>query len=71
MFPGVELKISPNGLYRLFVSAHPLMISAPAPDSAANAVEAQVGQDLPPPAAVTWRSALQGIMTSAAPHKIE
>jgi hypothetical protein len=28
MFPGVELKISPNGLYRLFVSAHPLMISA-------------------------------------------
>jgi hypothetical protein len=29
MFPGIKLKISPNGLYRLFVSGHPLLISAP------------------------------------------
>jgi hypothetical protein len=34
MFPGIELKISPNGLYRLFVSRHPLLISAPAPEEA-------------------------------------
>jgi hypothetical protein len=34
MFPGVELKISPNGLYRLFGSCHPVMVSAPVPDDA-------------------------------------
>jgi hypothetical protein len=34
MFPGIGLKISPNGLYRLFVSGHPLLISAPVPDEA-------------------------------------
>lgn len=32
MFPGVKLKISPNGLYRLFLAGHPLMIAAAAPD---------------------------------------
>jgi hypothetical protein len=32
MFPGVQLKTSPNGLHRLFISEHPLVISAPAPD---------------------------------------
>jgi hypothetical protein len=30
MFPGVQLKISPNGLYRLFLSEHPtILASAP------------------------------------------
>jgi hypothetical protein len=32
MFPGVQLKTSPNGLYRLFLSSHPIMISAPVQD---------------------------------------
>jgi hypothetical protein len=31
MFPGVPLKTSPNGLHRLFISRHSLVISAPAP----------------------------------------
>lgn len=31
MFPGVQLKTSPNGLHRLFISRHSLVISAPAP----------------------------------------
>jgi hypothetical protein len=31
MFPGVQLKTSPNGLHRLFVAEHALVISAPAP----------------------------------------
>jgi hypothetical protein len=31
MFPGVQLKTSPNGLHRLFLSKHSLVISAPAP----------------------------------------
>ncbi|MGA3239271.1 MAG: hypothetical protein ABSG03_23600 [Bryobacteraceae bacterium] len=31
MFPGVGLKTSPNGLHRLFVAEHALVISAPAP----------------------------------------
>jgi hypothetical protein len=28
MFPGIGLRISPNGLHRLFLAAHPLVISA-------------------------------------------
>jgi hypothetical protein len=32
MFPGVQLKTSPNGLHRLFISEHPLVIAAPAPN---------------------------------------
>jgi hypothetical protein len=34
LFPGVQLKISPNGLYRLFVSSHPVLISSAVPDDA-------------------------------------
>jgi hypothetical protein len=34
MFPGVQLKTSPNGLHRLFLSKHSLVISAPAPADA-------------------------------------
>jgi len=36
MFPGIGRKISPNGLYRLFLAAHPLVIAAAAPDTPAN-----------------------------------
>jgi hypothetical protein len=35
MFPGVQLKTSPNGLHRLFISEHALIVSSPAPDDAA------------------------------------
>ena len=35
MFPGVNLKISPNGLYRLFLSQHPTVIAGPLPASSA------------------------------------
>lgn len=35
MFPGVHLKTSPNGLHRLFISEHALVVSAPVPDDAA------------------------------------
>ena len=34
MFPGVQLKTSPNGLHRLFISEHALVVSAPVPDAA-------------------------------------
>jgi hypothetical protein len=34
MFPDVQLKVSPNGLYRLFLSSHPIMISPPVADVA-------------------------------------
>jgi len=30
MFPGVQLKTSPNGLHRLFIAEHALLVSAPA-----------------------------------------
>jgi hypothetical protein len=35
MFPGVHMKTSPNGLHRLFISEHALVVSAPVPDRAA------------------------------------
>lgn len=34
MFPGVELDISPNGLYRLFLAHEHTLTSAPVPDDA-------------------------------------
>ena len=36
MFPGVQLKTSPNGLYRLFIAKHALLISAPPPQDPAS-----------------------------------
>ena len=38
MFPGIGLRISPNGLYRLFLSTHPLVISAAVPERLSSAV---------------------------------
>jgi hypothetical protein len=38
LFPGVELKISPNGLYRLFMAEHPLVIFAMPHDAVASGV---------------------------------
>jgi hypothetical protein len=32
MFPGVNLKISPNGLHRLFVSEHAILVAPAVPD---------------------------------------
>jgi hypothetical protein len=34
MFPGERLRISPNGLHRLFMANHPVVISPPAPEFA-------------------------------------
>jgi hypothetical protein len=32
MFPGAQAKVSPNGLHRLFVAEHPLLVSPPPQD---------------------------------------
>ena len=44
MFPGVELKISPNGLHRLFMAEHPMVIAPAVPD---DAVTSREGPDEP------------------------
>ena len=47
MFPGVQLKTSPNGLHRLFIAEHALVISAPAPNRPASS--SLISPDSDPP----------------------
>jgi len=49
MFPGKHLKISPNGLYRLFLSRHSLVISAPVPDHAVADSQRKAETNIPVP----------------------
>ena len=42
MFPGVNLKISPNGLYRKFISCHSTLVYSSVPDDSIEYKESQV-----------------------------
>jgi hypothetical protein len=66
MFPGLGLRISPNGFYRLIVAGHPLIIAEAAPEVAPPCGVSQSihaaprAQTTGAPGAGVWRTACTG-----------